>query len=119
MAESDDKLWSGLSYVGWICCLIPSVIIFLLKKDESEHIKFHSLQSIIVGLLLTAVGIAFSIVTGMLTAIIPFMALPAMLVGFALNLFFLGYWIYLMFQAFTGNDIEIPYVSDLIRSNLM
>jgi uncharacterized membrane protein len=116
---SDDKLWAGLSYVGIICCMIPTVVIFFLKKDESAYLKFNSLQALGFGLATIVIGFALGIVVGLIGQAIPLLGLLAGLVPLVVQLGFLGYWIYLMIQAFTGKDVRIPILADFIDQNLM
>ena len=115
---SDDKLWAGLSYVGIMCCLIGSLIVFFLKKDESSYIKFNALQAIGFGLvwLVLAVGLNFGM---MLVSQIPVIGLIIGLVGMLIPLALFGYWIFLMIQAFMGKDVRIPVLADFIDQNLM
>jgi len=112
--SSDDKLWGGLSYVGFMCCLIPTIVIFLLKKDESAYIKFNSLQALGYGLASWVIHIAFLILSQ-----IPVLGFFSGLVWFLVMIGLFGYWVYLMVMAFTGKDIRIPYLADFIDQNLM
>lgn len=111
---SDDKLWAGLSYVGASCCAIPALVIFLLKRDESRFIKFHSLQALAFGLAMILLMIAFSILGQ-----IPILNFLIGLIAFVLSLGLFGYWIYLIVQAFMGKDVRIPVLADFIDQNLM
>ena len=111
---SEDKLWGGLSYVGLACCMIPTIIIFLLKKEESSFIKFHSLQAIFFWLASFVIGVVLSILSQ-----IPAVGMIFAIVQFIISLGVLGYWIYLIIMAFTGKDVRIPMLSDFIDQNLM
>jgi uncharacterized membrane protein len=111
---SDDKLWAGLSYVGIGCCMIGTIVIFLLKKGESDYIKFHSLQAIGFGVVLIVLYFLFGILSS-----IPVVGLLASIPMILLMLGSFGYWIYLMIQAFTGKDVRIPVLADWIEQNLM
>lgn len=117
--SSDDKLWSGLSYAGVALCLIPTVAIFFIKKEESRFIKFHALQAIFFGLVSLVVCVALNIVAGVITGILPFLFFIFMLVPAVFGLAVMGYWIYLMIMGFTGKDVRIPVLADFIDQNLM
>jgi uncharacterized membrane protein len=117
--NSDEKLFSGLAYLGMICCMIPSVAIYFIKREESEHIKFNSLQAIILWLLVFVLDIVIQAISWTLSAMIPALAVVFGLVMLLPSLAILGGWIYLVVMAFQGNDIEIPLVSDFIREKLM
>ncbi len=111
---SDDKLWAGLSYTGMICCLIPTLVIFFLKKDESAYIKFNALQAI-------GVGVGMIILTAIFLVLqqIPFLGFFVGLANLLFDLVALAGWIYLMIQAFTGKEAKIPVLAELIEQNLM
>ncbi|MBY0402450.1 MAG: hypothetical protein K2X66_01005 [Cyanobacteria bacterium] len=117
--NSDEKLFSGLAYLGMICCMIPSVAIYFIKREESEHIKFNSLQAIVLWLLLFVVDIGLNAVSWTLTAMVPSLGFIFSLVMLLPSLAIMGGWIYLLVMAFQGKDIEIPLVSDFIREKLM
>ncbi len=112
--NSDDKLWAGLSYVGLVCCMIPTIVIFLLKRGESDYIKFHSLQGMGFWVVYLIVQIILSMSSG-----IPGIGIVTGIVSILLGLAALGFWVYLMIMAFTGKDFRIPVLGDFIESNLM
>lgn len=115
---SDDKLWAGLSYVGIMCCVIGSVIVFFLKKDESSYIKFNALQAIGYGLVWIVVSVLLNFMMFFVSHI-PIFGLVLGLVGLLIPLALFGYWIFLMIQAFMGKDVRIPVLADFIEQNLM
>lgn len=116
--NSDDKLWGGLSYAGLACCMIPTVVIFLLKKGESSFIKFHSLQALGVGLASIVTGIIFSVIGGVAGNIVA-IAIVVGLANLIVSLAILGLWLYLMIVTFMGKDIKLPVLGDFIDQNLM
>ena len=111
---SDDKLWAGLSYAGLVCCMIPTIVIFLLKKGESDYIKFNALQAMGFWLVGFVIGIVFNV-----GAQIPGIGFVLGLAYMIISLGLLGYWIYLMIQGFTGKEVRIPVLGDWIEQNLM
>lgn len=114
MPSSDDKLFAGLSYAGLALFGIPSVIIYLQKRDESDFIKFHSLQAIAFVLLCIVLSIGMGVL-----AMVPIVNIVVFLASFFIWLLPFGYWIYLMWQSFTGNNPRIPMVADFIDQNFM
>lgn len=111
---SDDKLWAGLSYAGLVCCMVPTIVIFLLKKEESSFIKFNALQAMGLWLCGFVVGIALTI--------LGHIPVVGFLVGIAHLIFLLGFmgcWIFLMIQAFTGKETRIPVLADFIDQKFM
>ncbi len=109
--SSDEKLWAGLGYAGLICCMIPSIVILFLKKDESDYLKFHLIQAVGFGVAVFIVNMVLWTVLGP----IPIINLLPPLIGLALT----GYWVYLMVMAFTGKDVEVPVLGEFVRNNLM
>jgi uncharacterized membrane protein len=120
---SDEKLFAGLSYLlGGLCCMIPSIVIFFLKKDESPYVKYHSLQSIAVWVILLVVSIVLSIISTVVQvalAQIPLLGMLAGIPGMLFGLACLIYFIYLAVQTFMGNDVDVPVIGDFINEKFM
>jgi uncharacterized membrane protein len=111
---SDDKLWSGLSYAGLACCMVPTLVIFFLKKGESDYIKFNALQAIGTWLVVLVIGIILTVLSH-----IPVIGMLVGLVHLLVSLVLIAGWIYLMIQAFGGKEVRIPVLGDFIEQNLM
>ncbi|WP_373532964.1 DUF4870 domain-containing protein [Vampirovibrio sp.] len=112
--NSDDKLWAGLSYAGLICCMIPTIVIFLLKKGESDYIKFNGLQAMGFWLALVIVQVGLGVTTS-----IPGIGIITGLIWVLLGIASFGVWVYLIIMAFTGKTFKIPVLAEFIESNLM
>lgn len=112
--NSDDKLWAGLSYTGLVCCMIPTIVIFLMKKGESDYIKFHGLQAMGFWLALFVVQVGLT-----MTSYVPGIGIVAGLVSLLVGIASLGVWVYLMIVGFTGKDFKIPVLAEFIENNLM
>lgn len=112
--NNDDKLWAGFAYVGLMVLMIPTVVIFLMKKEESEFVKFCALQ---------AMGLwVFSLIFGVASLIlgnIPIFNIVSGLASFLIQIFLCGYWIYLMVMAFQGQAIDIPLLGEQVRKQFM
>jgi len=87
----DDKLWAMLSY---LIPVIAVVVLFMEDKKNRPYVKFSAVQSIVVTVLISIIAT----VTFGCGAILVFAQL---------------YWAY---QAYQGQDIKIPFVSDFIRN---
>ena len=96
---SDDKLWAML---GYIIPIIAIVVLFMEDKKNRPYIKFHAVQSIAANVVFFVVGTILTTVT------IGFGGLCVPLIW----LVFL-YWAY---QAYQGQDVKIPFVTDFIRN---
>ncbi len=112
--NSDDKLWAGLGYTGIGVCFIATIIIFFLKKGESDYIKFHNLQALGVCVVWLVLSIALLVLSA-----IPGVNMLTLLAWPVFGLAFFGLWIYLMIVGFTGKDFRIPVLGDFIETNLM
>jgi uncharacterized membrane protein len=113
-ANNDDKLWAGLGYVGLTLLMVPTIVILVLKKDESAYIKFHLLQSLAYGITWLVIGIAFSIVS-----MVPVVGLLAGFASLLVWLVLFGYWIVLIIWSFTGKDFRIPVLGDFVEQQFM
>ena len=102
----DDRLWAGLSYAGAVCCFcgLPALLIFFLKRGESEFIRYHALQAFIFSL-----GWLALFILGLVLTVLSRIDFP---VGFFLLLCPGIAWIYLMLQAFMGKDRRIPWLRE-------
>lgn len=87
----DDKLWAMLSY---LIPVIAVVVLFMEDKKSRPYVKFSAVQSIVVTVLISIIAT----VTFGCGAILVFAQL---------------YWAY---QAYQGQDIKVPFVSDFIRN---
>jgi uncharacterized membrane protein len=88
---SDDKLWAML---GYIIPIIAIVVLFMEDKKNRPYIKFNAVQSLVAVVILTVI----STVT----------------CGFGAVIFLIMlYWAY---QAYQGQDVRIPVISDFIRN---
>ncbi len=102
-----NNIISALCYLGFA---ITGIIFLLVEPyNRDEDVRFHARQSIA----LTVVWIAFSIVMGVLIAVLPgplsrlFMMLNR-LGDLALAIL----WLFLIYQGYIGNRFRVPYLSD-------
>ncbi|OQY91543.1 MAG: hypothetical protein B6D39_06820 [Anaerolineae bacterium UTCFX2] len=92
---SDDKLWAALSYV--FSPVIPIIMLLIEDKKSRSFIKFHAVQSLVIGVVLFIV--------------VPIIATFTFGCGFILW-FIMLYWAY---KAYQGEVFNIPVVTDLIK----
>lgn len=114
LLTEEDKLWSGLSYAGIVCALVPTLLIFLLKRDESSYLKFNTLQALALSV--------FSVVGIMALYFMGRFAGFSSGIGLAILLFsvsFVGIWIYLMVRAFSGQNTRLPLLGPVIEAYWM
>jgi uncharacterized membrane protein len=94
--SSDDKLWAALSYV--FSPLVPIILLLMEDKKKQPFIKFHAVQSLVIGVIIWIV--------------VPIIA--AFTFGCGLILWFvMFYWAY---KAYQGVMFDIPVITNFIKS---
>ncbi len=119
--SSDEKLMAALGYwCSIVLWLIPALIIYLVKKDQSSFIKKHALQAILLNVAAFAViGIGLSIVSGVIGSItLGLGSLLVMLVQVCAYLAAMVYVVILGVKTFQGEDPDIPMLTDMLRNHL-
>jgi uncharacterized membrane protein len=96
---SDDKLWAALSYV--FAPIVGIIVLLMEDKKARPFIKFNGVQSIVA-------SVAFWIVATILTTV------TVSIGGLCVPLLWLVF-LYWAYQAYQGQNINIPVVSDFIR----
>ncbi len=96
---------------GWLGWAVP-LVIYLIKKDQSQFIKFHALQAMLLEALLFAVSIALLILTFATCGIGIFITLPLALVIVIAAIY---YHIKAGMAANEGQWYELPLVGPYAR----
>ena len=86
----DDKLWALLSYI--FCPLIGIIVLLIEDKKNRPFLKYNAVVSIILGILVVILS----------------WACIGVLVWF--------YAIYLGFKSYQGEWVEVPVISNFVRS---
>jgi uncharacterized membrane protein len=93
---SDDRLWTALGYI--FTPIIPIIMLLLEDKKNRPYIKYHSVQSIIVGIALWIIIAILSVPTfgciGLLGLIV----------------------FYFAYKAYKGEYFEIPVVTNFMKN---
>ena len=95
---NDDKLWALLAYV--LSPLIPVIILLLDDKKERPFIKAHNIQALVLGLVNLVLGMILSFTV--ILACVPFLL-----------------WIYMVYlgiQAYQGQYVSIPVITDFVKN---
>ena len=111
------NLAAALSYA-----LGPITGILFLVLDPYKNnrlVRFHAMQSIFFSVACIAFAIVWSILVGILVSIAGFWVLTVdvplrLLIG--LGIF--GFWLYLMFQAYSEREYRIPWLGDFAAKQL-
>ena len=97
---SDDKLWAMLSYMPSVCWIIAIVALIMEDKRARPFIKFHSIQSLILGVLNGVISGALSVV----------------IIGACTGVAIMIYMIYLGIKAYQGETVSVPFLTDFIKN---
>jgi uncharacterized Tic20 family protein len=103
---SDDNMWALLSYISpIIVSFLGPLIIYLIKKDESQYVRYHAAQALNLIITSTIYGFAIfivSIVLALVTRGVGFLALfPLYLIFGIITL------VYLIMAAIAANRGEL------------
>ena len=91
---SDDKLWAALAYlpITPLWPIIAILVFFLEGKKDRPYIRFHAIQSIVIG----SIGIITS--------------------AFCVGVLILLYMFYLAYLAYQGDEVKVLFVTDFIKN---
>ena len=87
---SDDKLWAALAYV--FSPIVPIILMLMADKKDRPFIKAHNAQALILGII--------TVITS----------------GFCVGILVWFYQLYLAYQAYQGQTVEVPVITNLCKS---
>ena len=96
--SSDDKLWALLAYV--LSPLIPVIILLLEDKKDRPYLREHNAQAPVLGLINLILGTVLSF-----TVVLACVPLLIWL-----------YMVYLGYQAYQGQSVTIPVITDFVKN---
>ena len=123
-----EKIVASVSYICPLVGFIFIIITALMKKDMKPFLKYHIFQSIFIAfaLWLVITGLTFAMnllsyiplvknLVGMLT----FFLNTPLFFGFSVVTFvYFVFIVYLILGVLRGSDSYVPWVSDIIKTNL-
>lgn len=120
--KEDTKTGSGLddNVAGALCYLFGLItgIIFLVIEKENRFVRYHAWQSIIV----SGIVIILSILVSIIDTILVFIPIIGWIIGgllfAALGLGAFALWVYLLYQAYQGKMVKIPFAGDFAEKQL-
>lgn len=97
--------------LSYLLGFITGIIFLVLEPYKRDpFVRFHAMQSI----LLSAGYIVFHIAWGMLVSAVAtvggFLVLVLVPIGFVISLCLFSFWLFLMYQAYKGNQFRIPFI---------
>lgn len=110
----EPNLAGALSYV-----LGPITgILFLVIEKESKFVRFHAMQSTVLGVAWIVLTYALSILAGVV-AFVPVIGwIISILVSIGMGLIGFILWLMLMWRAFQGQEWEVPVAGPLARKQI-
>lgn len=130
LSEADERQWAMFAHLSILLNLVTGflgvvapLVIYMIYKERSRYVAYHSLQSLIFQLVWW-VGGGFLIgavwaITGILSAVlIGLLCIPVALVFSLIPLAALGYGIYGGVQVSQGRDFKYWLVGDWVRGTL-
>ena len=104
---------SLLCYVLW--ALTGVIFLALEPYNKSKLVRFHAWQSILTSIVLFAAWFAVLAIASILR-VVPWIGAPiaSALVGL-FGLAMLGLWLLLMFKAYRGGSLDLPFISSIAR----
>ena len=123
-----EKLVASASYIFPLVGFVFVIITALLQKDMKAFLKYHIFQSIFIAFTLWIVvsGLGFlmkfvSYIPGVknVVGIITFFLNTPLFYGFSIITFlYFLFVIYLIIGVLRGSDSYVPWISDVIKTNL-
>ena len=115
--DLDENIAAALAYV---LSFISGIVLLVLEK-ENKFVRFHAMQSVLLGALITVLDIALVLITGVLRSI-PFIGrmlavIPGMLHGLVgLVLFVLS--VFLILKALQKEAFKLPVIGDVAEAQV-
>jgi len=130
LSPSDERMWAAVSHLSVLANLVSGflgpvvpLIIYLIYKDRSRYVAYHSQQALIFQLIWWVGGGALAAiawtVSGVLSAVlIGILCMPLACVFTLLPLASLVYGIVGGVQTYQGQDFKYWLIGDWVRSTL-
>ncbi len=107
MANANSKKGGGAQGRNLIMCIgtyfftwLSGIIVYLFtNKKEDKYLKFHAMQAILLGIVITIIGL-----------------LPIPFIGI-ISLILWVYGLYVGYKASEGMDIEMPVIGDFAKEH--
>lgn len=123
-----EKLTASLSYIFPLIGFVFIIVAALMKKDLKPFLKYHIFQSIFIAfalwLILTGLTYLFNLLSYIpvlknIIGMITFFLNTPIILGFSIITFvYCMFILYLIFGVIRGSDSYVPWVSDIIKTNL-
>jgi len=118
--DIDNNIAAALAYVPLVGANIIFSIVWLVTEPKSNrYLRRHAIQSLVLNVGFVGLHIVLTLI-GFTLGVIPFLGflgiIPA-LAGLLVSLAYFAGNIYLMYCAYKGRPLTIPYISDIAEQN--
>jgi uncharacterized membrane protein len=95
----------------YILGFITGILFLVLEPYKHDRfVRFHAMQSILYSAAGVVLRIGWSILVSALVDVSGWIALLLVPVGLVISLALFGFWIFLMYQAYTNREFRIPII---------
>ncbi len=100
IVTQDDKLWGALCWVPFVGWIVSILVLLMEDKRDRPFVKYHAVQSL-------ALNVIAGVISGILSVVV---------IGCFVFLAWNIYLIYLAIQAYQGEWVEIPFITDFCKN---
>lgn len=130
LRPEEERQWAMIAHLsvllnlltGFLGPVVP-LVIYMIYKDRSRYVAYHSLQGLIFQLIWWVgggflTGIAWAITGALSAVLIGLLCIPFACLFSAMPLVALGYGVYGGIQASQGQDFKYWLIGDWVRGTL-
>jgi uncharacterized membrane protein len=112
---ASEKSATGLdaNIAGMLAYFVVPAFIFLLMKETSRFVRFHSMQAIIFWVAAILINIVMRVILS-----IPFLGLLIIPVWMIVWLALVVVWIICLVKAFQGEEFKLPVIGDIAMQQM-
>ena len=112
---ASEKSATGLdaNIAGMLAYFVVPAFIFLLMKETSRFVRFHSMQAIAFGVAVILIHIVMTVLFS-----VPFLGLLIIPVWMIVNLAIVVVWIICLVKAFQGEEFKLPVLGDIAMKQM-
>jgi len=121
MSAQDERTWSVIAHMSVLVALVGlmpfgALLVWLLYKDRSQKVRFHSLQALWYQIAWIGIFIVYALITVVLSivtfGIAAFILVP---LAFVLGIVPLVHGCYAAYQVSQGVEYRYPFIADRIE----
>lgn len=113
--SASEKSSTGLdaNIAGMLAYFVIPAFIFLLMKETSRFVRYHSMQAIILWVASILISIVLSV-----AARIPFIGLLVLPIWMLVALGMFIVWVICLIKAFQGDEFKLPILGDIAMQQM-